>query len=411
MVANSISTKIIDKIVDLCNLPHGLLDGVSVNITPGRYNFYHTADTERRLAAHQYLDELAFRTAGLRICYKRQQFDAIPILESVYVGNAKALCESLCISVLSVEVSEAIDRFDQAVAGAPPWLKKEFSDTESLWRKGKSIHRFKHTNIDQVLLAVRFATWLDENTTDLDYRTASVLALGDSKLLEKNIGAIGRVISLGPKFDIDNDITAEEILAFSGVTPNSPLVRVSGATAISINGAVINLSKISPYLAFPADTVDRLRINSDARYILLIENLSTFERYTRKFDDGGVIFYTNGFPSKKLVQIINSTLVSTYENLPVYHWGDIDVGGYRILAMLSDRLTTDLIPYQMIGNFPGHSDKEVDLKVMKDVIRESRSDPIQSLARKIETMIECGQKQYWVEQEALDLISPISTLK
>jgi hypothetical protein len=68
-------------------------------------------------------------------------------------------------------------------------------------------------------------------------------------------------------------------------------------------------------------------------WVLSIENLTTFHQASQHLDaDAGLILYTGGMPSPSWCRAYTTILASISTHIPVYHWGDIDQGGFRIAA-------------------------------------------------------------------------------
>lgn len=73
-------------------------------------------------------------------------------------------------------------------------------------------------------------------------------------------------------------------------------------------------------------------------WVLSIENLTTFHQASQHPDAAaGLILYTGGMPSPSWCRAYASVLDSLSESTPVYHWGDIDQGGFRIAAHIRAR--------------------------------------------------------------------------
>src|SRR5690606_9569914 len=71
------------------------------------------------------------------------------------------------------------------------------------------------------------------------------------------------------------------------------------------------------------------------RWILTIENLTTFHAASQALDgDAGLVIYTAGMPSPTWCTAFQRILASLPASITVYHWGDIDPGGFRIAAYL-----------------------------------------------------------------------------
>lgn len=75
---------------------------------------------------------------------------------------------------------------------------------------------------------------------------------------------------------------------------------------------------------------------SGANFILTIENYTTFNEICRGKAGPiqGVVLYTAGMPSPSFLTIYAKTLEFATASTQIYHWGDIDLGGYRIADAL-----------------------------------------------------------------------------
>lgn len=68
-------------------------------------------------------------------------------------------------------------------------------------------------------------------------------------------------------------------------------------------------------------------------WVLSIENLTTFHLASQHSDAAtGLILFTGGMPSPSWCGAYVRILESLPDSIPVYHWGDIDQGGFRIAA-------------------------------------------------------------------------------
>lgn len=77
-------------------------------------------------------------------------------------------------------------------------------------------------------------------------------------------------------------------------------------------------------------------------WVLTIENLTPFHLASQL--DGvrrGLVIYTGGMPSPAWARAYRSILASLPANVPVYHWGDVDVGGFRIAAQIRRHIVGD----------------------------------------------------------------------
>lgn len=72
-------------------------------------------------------------------------------------------------------------------------------------------------------------------------------------------------------------------------------------------------------------------------WVLSIENLTTFHLASQHADAAsGLILFTGGMPSPSWCRAYAHILDALPESIPVYHWGDIDQGGFRIAAHIKN---------------------------------------------------------------------------
>jgi hypothetical protein len=92
-------------------------------------------------------------------------------------------------------------------------------------------------------------------------------------------------------------------------------------------------------------------VTTAARCLLSIENLASFHDAARAPGAASVLLlYTGGMPSPAWRAAYASILSHVSDALPVYHWGDIDEGGFRIAAVLAEvarRAGRTLRPWRM----------------------------------------------------------------
>lgn len=91
----------------------------------------------------------------------------------------------------------------------------------------------------------------------------------------------------------------------------------------------------APYTGLPAPQIQGLE--DTPIMILSIENLTTFHIEARaRCDEEALLLYTGGMPSPQWRAMYRRILASAPPNTPIYHWGDIDEGGFRIAAKLAE---------------------------------------------------------------------------
>lgn len=106
----------------------------------------------------------------------------------------------------------------------------------------------------------------------------------------------------------------------------------------------------TPYSGIRADSIRR--IASRVSMVLTIENLTTFhsEAKRRCDDEEVLVIFTGGTPTPAWCEMYKRILASAQPMTAIFHWGDIDEGGFRIaayLAALAKDAGHDLQPWRM----------------------------------------------------------------
>lgn len=160
-------------------------------------------------------------------------------------------------------------------------------------------------------------------------RRESARLFGDSKRIEKlspwlEVLTTGELAAAGR--------SNEEIWAELGLRREPQPLLVSGSGTIELDEGRVPL--VRPYLGLPLESVRT--VMAEAGYVLTIENLASFHHAALAGGaDRGLLLYTGGMPSPAWRAAYARILAGLPPQVPAYHWGDIDEGGFRIAAVLS----------------------------------------------------------------------------
>lgn len=165
--------------------------------------------------------------------------------------------------------------------------------------------------------------------TETPVRDASARLFKDSKRIESLVPCLD-VLLAG---NVEDDTRSEaEVLQELGLYREPQPARLAGNIVVRRERGAFPLD--CPYGALPPSTV--LGLGSIPSQVLTIENQTTFHVWARQHCDSDVLcLYTAGMPSPAwramYLRLLSDLPVST----PVFHWGDVDEGGFRIAAFLS----------------------------------------------------------------------------
>ncbi|WP_426683456.1 Wadjet anti-phage system protein JetD domain-containing protein [Xanthomonas translucens pv. undulosa] len=91
-----------------------------------------------------------------------------------------------------------------------------------------------------------------------------------------------------------------------------------------------------PYVGLPTRDIKGFRFIKQPQALLLIENKQSFHEFAAKAEHLPCsVVYTAGMPSPSWRRVMELLLEAVDPQVPVYHLGDIDLGGFRIAANIA----------------------------------------------------------------------------
>lgn len=233
-------------------------------------------------------------------------------------------------------------------------------------------------------------------TTDvvaLPIREASAKLFRDSKRIERLVPQLDVILS----GTIDSPPRlASEVLQEIGLFREEQPVLLAGNVVVD-RGRVIAVLD-APYAGFSAAAVSSLVGNPDI--VMSIENLTTFHSEAkRRCYEPILLLYTGGMPSPAWRQMYRRLLAGIAIGTPVYHWGDVDEGGFRIASVVAAEALASghsLLPWKMQP-----SDVPETQRVEASEGTISRMQRFAQRAGWDDLAISIGDSNFTVEQEGL----------
>lgn len=144
-----------------------------------------------------------------------------------------------------------------------------------------------------------------------------------------------RVEELVPLIDaLTGDVpgrAADEVLSALGIRREPQPVLMAGAVSIARERTTSILDR--PYHGMAPESVIAISQSPDA--VLTVENKTTFHLLAQRECDSNVLMlYSGGMPSPAWRSMYGRILKGVALSTPVYHWGDIDEGGFRIARVI-----------------------------------------------------------------------------
>ncbi|WP_442682675.1 Wadjet anti-phage system protein JetD domain-containing protein [Stenotrophomonas sp. JC08] len=163
-------------------------------------------------------------------------------------------------------------------------------------------------------------------------RKASASLFADSKRLE----------ALTPWLDLlvsgelaVSGLEDEQVWSALGLRREPQPLLLAGQGKVALDDGSFHILP-ARWLGFPVDAVSG--ISTAVRALLSIENLASFHEAAALRGDAPVLLlYTGGMPSPAWRNAYARLLDGLPATAALYHWGDIDLGGFRIAAKLAEQ--------------------------------------------------------------------------
>lgn len=267
--------------------------------------------------------QLAERDGAIQIDWDPRAGDRAHI-ERIVLRDGGRLAQHLKVEPRWSLVADAQRTFDLHSA-----TYSVLAQVIDLWRKG---------NLARGTRPGETAPWLEgirviehcraRRGDDIAVRRLSAAFFGDSKRIEE-IWPVLEALVQGEAAVASGAM--EDVLSELGLVKFPPTVLMAGEATVCSGNEVIAVAR--PYLGFAPAAIDSIQVRGDAtRFLLTVENLTTFHELAGQRPVGAIILYTGGMPSPSWKRVYGLMLAALPFHARLYHWGDIDAGGFRIAS-------------------------------------------------------------------------------
>lgn len=222
------------------------------------------------------------------------------------------------------------------------------ADVLEQWKELRKVRNHDATSVQDWLDAIRVIDFSEENLRkgiiSMPLNVASGKLFKDTKRIRRlevplDVLLTGSIEVSGREgYEIWNDI---------GLFREEHPVRMAGNVLVEREGVTARLD--IPYSGLPAESVKRLASVPSA--VITIENQTTFHEEARaRHGENVLLIYTAGMPNPPWREMYVRILQGLPREVPVFHWGDIDEGGFRIASVLAkeaDRAGHSILPMKM----------------------------------------------------------------
>jgi hypothetical protein len=238
-----------------------------------------------------------------------------------------------------LELEPTTRKLAQAKAALSPW-RTTWPAVQALldaWHAGRSPRGVSVDALPKIVDAARLLDHCREQQyRDVSERRVSAQLFHDSKRIEALTVVLDLLTAPG---DADGDVRhAEVVLAGLGLLKHPSPLLVAGPVQIqtsSPDGGVDTSPVLSPYSGYsPRQVVGAV---GTPVYLLSVENLTVFHELANGLagPPQGVVLYTGGYPSPSQLRAYVAIVRSLPPEMPLWHWGDTDLGGFRIAGLLA----------------------------------------------------------------------------
>lgn len=181
-------------------------------------------------------------------------------------------------------------------------------------------------------------------------RIFSLQVLGHSKRLEEIESRFLRVVrEFWPEGQGLED--KDELLAELGIVPNPQHIYIAGPLILTGPSGSLDLSLFSPAVGLPVAMAFTHRVTElGASRIITVENLTPFYLLASGAPSNTLCLYLGGYPNRSRREFLRQLYTLARQKgqeVEFYHWGDLDLGGFRIFHHLCSRSGIPFRPYKM----------------------------------------------------------------
>lgn len=295
--------------------------------------------------------------------------------------------------------------YERAEALLQPWLAiPNIQFVLERWRAGKPVRSMSPERATDFVDASKVieACQTISSSEDVPIRRLSATLFSDSKRIE-SIGSALDVLTAESMDTPWRDF--EDVFSGLGLVKLPQPVLIAGAGVIDLHdGTKLPIPK--PYIGLAPQSICRVTLSGDANYVLTVENLTTFHEIAleKAGEISGVVLYTGGMPSPAFQRVYQHCIESASpgrDRIRI-HWGDIDLGGFRIAACLARQHHSKLDLWSMnpatYPNAPAR--KQLSSDEIREISRIASKYGWESAAKHI------AADGRAIEQEVLPLILP-----
>ena len=320
------------------------------------------------------------------------------IVEESSLMNAYMICERISRDKIANQNIEIIQEYQLSIK--TPWMLEIFSAIlEEAYINGKKWKFILSPR--QTREVCKVLEMLDDNQEgNIDKRILSVNLFSDSKYFEYHVQK--KLLQLITRYLIDwnEGMTDREKLQQMGIGFAPEILYFTGPIELILEqDQKINYESITRGSYLGANMLSEIKaINGSYKKIITIENLANYYWYLQnEREKETLVIYTGGFLTRN--QTLFLKMLEIEDIFELYHWGDIDLGGFRILLQIQtiwpriQPVKMNVATFEIYANVRKKVNNEYIQKV-KSVLEKDEFKPFRA------TLIKIVETKEILEQEA-----------
>lgn len=221
-------------------------------------------------------------------------------------------------------------------------------------RKTKDLFSKDMSYIEDVLIAFDN---IDKLKEPIPVRVFSLKCYKYSKTFENKYQNC--VLSIIKKYEytvkdlLDNDpeleISNNEILSQVNILAKPEIFEFSGNCDILTLNGTVNSSVFTSGMVlnnYFVDCIENIKFNNITD-IIFIENRTNYYEYILNKKENEFVVFNGGFYSPQKAKFFRKIIEAVDDNMNVYFWGDIDLGGFNMYVRLKENIIPNLKPLNM----------------------------------------------------------------
>ncbi len=345
-VFDPISLQLIHSLIHLVNRSTGIVDDARLSISSQLAGSYVFASPSARRSCHESLGPL--QNAGVIECaWHLQVLDDFETLKHIHIPNGKSFLDFLGVASQASVVANTATELN-ALKCDTGWINQKITEIGERWHLGARYLQLGPEHIDQVKIAATVAQKLaSEPLCGRSMKALSLDWFGASHIIEDH----RHIIALFCESQINRfarDLGHMDQMASLGLVNHSPLLHMRGPfDAICDDETLLDISGWSG-VALCSEFVRGFERSAVPSYVLTIENLTLYQRYIAAVRDEGLVIYVGDFPTAVMLAHYQKIVQSLPVHTPLYHWGNIDLPGYKsVLALNHVAHSNEVMPFNM----------------------------------------------------------------